>query len=194
MDTPSWFSSDGQFHRLYDDTLTAQANMHWTPLHIAKKAAAFLAAEPGKKILDIGSGAGKFCIAAAYYQPNCFFVGVEQRENLVEAAFHAQQQTRVPNVDFIHGNLNTTDLSVFDHFYFFNAFFENIQEKHRIDTSIEYSRDLYAAYNRYLYKQLQRKPAGTRLATFHSTHDEIPPGYHEVGGSEDATLQFWIKI
>lgn len=194
MITQPWFSSDQQFHKLYPGELLTQASMHWTPLHIAKKAAAFLAAEKGKKILDIGSGAGKFCLAAAYYQPDCFFVGVEQRKNLVEAANAAQQALRIPNAEFIHANLKETDLARYDHFYFFNAFFENLDEGHRIDTNVPYSKDLYHNYNRYLYRQLSKRPAGTRLATFHSTQHEIPPSYHEVGGTEDGVLKFWEKI
>jgi SAM-dependent methyltransferase len=189
-----WFTSDLQFHKLYADPLIAQASMHWTPLHVAKKAAAFLAAEPGKKILDIGSGAGKFCLAAAYYQPACFYYGIEQRKELVEAAETAQEATHIQNVAFIHANLKETDLGRYDHFYFFNAFFENINDEYKIDTDIIYSKELYDAYNRYLYKQLDKKPSGTRLATFHSTQDEIPDAYHEIGGSEDDLLKFWMKI
>jgi SAM-dependent methyltransferase len=189
-----WFASDLQFHKLYADPLIAQASMHWTPLHIAKKAAAFLAAEPGKKILDIGSGGGKFCLAAAYYQPACFYYGIEQRKQLVEAAETAQEAARVQNVAFIHANLKETDLGNYDHFYFFNAFFENINDEYKIDTDIAYSRELYYTYNRYLYKQLDKKPPGTRLVTFHSTQDEIPGSYHEVGGSDDALLKFWMKV
>lgn len=189
-----WFLSDQQFHKLYDETLTAQASMHWTPLHIAKKAAAFLAAEPGKKVVDIGSGAGKFCLAAAFYQPHCFFYGIEQRKNLVDAANRAQRQTRIPNAEFIHANINEIDLGGYDHFYFFNAFYENIEDANKIDEAVAYSKELYASYNRYLYKQLNKKPAGTRLVTFHSSHHEIPPSYHEVSESDNATLQCWVKI
>jgi SAM-dependent methyltransferase len=188
-----WFSSDLRFHKLYADPLLAQASMHWTPLHIAKKAAAFLAAEPGKKILDIGSGAGKFCLAAAYYQPGCFYYGIEQRKNLIAAAQAAQDILRIQNVAFIHANIKGFDAGEYDHFYFFNAFFENINDEYKIDNELTYSKDLYNAYNRHLYKQLNKKPAGTRLVTFHSTQDEIPDTYHEVGGMEDEVLKFWMK-
>ena len=39
-----------------------------------------------------------------------------------------------------------------------------------------------------------KKPGGTRLATFHSLEDEIPQSYHEVGSEFDNLLKFWIKI
>ncbi|MES2329247.1 MAG: class I SAM-dependent methyltransferase [Bacteroidota bacterium] len=189
-----WLASDLQFHKLYPDAVLTQASMHWTPLYIARKAAEFLAAEKNVKVLDIGSGAGKFCLAAAAYQPDAFFYGVEQREDLVTYAEAARVTTRLLNVFFTHGNITGIDFSQYDHFYFFNAFYENINDEYKIDNSLPYSKELYSAYNRYVYKQLDKKPAGTRLATFHSMEDEIPPGYHEVGATEDELLKFWIKV
>ncbi|MDB5211745.1 MAG: methyltransferase protein [Sediminibacterium sp.] len=189
-----WLASDLQFHKLYPDAVLAQASMHWTPLYIARKAAEFLAAEKDAKILDIGSGAGKFCLAAAAYQPNAFFYGVEQREYLVTYAETARITTGLQNVFFIHGNITGIDFNHYDHFYFFNAFYENINDEYKIDNSLAYSKELYSAYNRCVYKQLDKKPAGTRLTTFHSTEDEIPPGYHEVGSTDDNLLKFWIKV
>jgi SAM-dependent methyltransferase len=189
-----WLASDAQFHKLYPDTVLAQASMHWTPLFIARKAAEFLSAEKNSKVLDIGSGAGKFCLAAAVYQPDSFFYGVEQREALVRYAEDAAIIMRLQNVSFMHGNVTEIDFSNYDHFYFFNAFYENINDEYKIDSGIAYSKDLYAAYNRYVYKQLDKKPAGTRLATFHSMEDEIPAGYHEVGSTEDNLLKFWMKV
>ena len=64
----------------------------------------------------------------------------------------------------------------------------------KIDDSIDYSGELFNYYNRYLFKQLEKKPAGTRLATFHSMEEEIPQGYHVVGSEMDNLLKFWIKI
>lgn len=194
MSASDRFASDLQFHELYPTEMRVQANMHWTPLHIARQAADFLAAEEGSRVLDIGSGAGKFCLAAAYYRPKSWFTGVEQRANLVQAAESAGTQLVIPNVNFIHSNITAVDFTDFDHFYFFNSFFENIEEAYRIDDGVTYSRDLFRAYNGYVYRQLAKKPAGTRLATFHSTEEERPPSFHEVGGSADGALRFWIRI
>lgn len=189
-----WFASDLQFHRLYPEAVQVQANMHWTPLHVARKAAEFLTADHNKRVLDIGSGAGKFCLAAAYYCPDGIYTGVEQRANLVACAEDARRKLGFANVSFLHQNILHTDLSDYDHFYFFNAFFENLDDSFRIDEEVVYSRERYAEYNRYLFRQLEKKPAGTRLATFHSTENEIPGDYHEVGASADELLKFRIKV
>lgn len=190
----NYFQSDLQFHRLYPDTINDQASMHWTPLHIARKAAEFLASDRNATILDIGSGTGKFCLSAAYYQPDYRWVGIEQRADMVQYAEIARQSCRLPNVSFLHANLTETDLSIYDHFYFFNAFYENLSEENRIDDQLVYSKELYFQYNRYLYRALEKKPPGTRLATFHSTEAEIPADYHVVAASEDATLKCWVKV
>lgn len=192
--TESWFSSDARFNCLYPIPIQLLAKCHWTPLEVARKAANFLAAKNSVRILDIGSGVGKFCLAAAYCQPNCFFHGVEQRKNLIEHAETSREMLHLNNVSFIHGNFTQLDFKNYDHFYFYNAFYENLIGTDKIDNSIDYSRELYNYYNRYLFKQLEQRPPGTRLATFHSLEDEIPQGYHIVGTEMDTLLKFWVKI
>ena len=189
----SWFSSDGQFHLLYPPEIRILARRHWTPLHVARRVANFLAAEPYTRILDIGSGVGKFCLSAAYCKPSAFFYGVEQRRNLIEIAETARDILRIENVDFIHGNFTQLDLRKYDHFYFYNSFYENLEGTDKIDESIAYSGELYNYYNRYLFKQLEQLPVGTRLATFYSLEDEIPPGFHVVGSEIGMDLKLWIK-
>jgi SAM-dependent methyltransferase len=192
--TESWFSSDAKFDLLYPLEIQELAKRHWTPLSVARKAVTFLAAEKHARILDIGSGAGKFCLAAGYYRPNAFYFGVEQRISLQYKAETARQILRLENVQFIHGNFTKLDFRDYDHFYFYNAFYENLAGTDKIDNSIVYSGELYNYYNRYLYNQLDQKPAGTRLATYHSMEDEIPKSYHVVGSEFDNLLKFWIKI
>ena len=189
-----WFASDEQFNQLYPLSIQALARRHWTPLSVARKAAGFLAAENNVRILDIGSGVGKFCLAAAYYKPNAFYYGIEQRKSLVSHAEKAREILHLQNVSFVNGNFTQLDFRKYDHFYFYNAFYENLAGTDKIDDSIDYSGELFNYYNRYLFKQLEKKPAGTRLATFHSMEEEIPQGYHVVGSEMDNLLKFWIKI
>lgn len=189
-----WFASDGQFHQLYPEPVRAQANMHWTPLHVARKAAEFLTADKHKRILDIGSGGGKFCLAAAYYCPEGIYTGIEQRASLVANAEEANRILGLPHVTFLHQNILDTDLAAYDHFYFFNAFYENLDDSFRIDELLTYSRELYAQYNRHLFRQLEKKPPGTRIVTFHSTENEMPGNYMEVSVSADELLKCWIRV
>lgn len=192
--TERWFSSDLQFNQLYPDPIQLLAQRHWTPLAVARKAAHFLAAENDARILDIGSGVGKFCLAAAHYKPKAHYYGIEQRKKLVSHAEEAREILCLENVSFINGNFTQIDFRDYDHFYFYNAFYENLIGTNKIDDSIDYSLELFNYYNRYLFKQLEQKPPGTRLATFHSLEDEIPKDYHIVGSEMSDLLKFWIKI
>jgi len=152
-----WFSSDEQFDDLYPVSVKSLTSEHWTPLKVARKVADFLAIDNGVRILDIGSGVGKFCLAAAYFKPKASFYGVEQRKGLVSYAETARKGLLLENVSFLHGNFTMLDLRNFDHFYFYNSFYENLIGTDKIDNSILYSNELYNYYNRYLYKQLEAK-------------------------------------
>lgn len=162
-------------------------------MEVAKKSAKFLAVEAGKKILDIGSGIGKFCLIGGHHCPEAMFYGVEQRKELYHFAQAAKELTATKNVDFINSNFTQIDFEYFDHFYFYNSFFENLVEDGHIDQDLEYSVSLYNYYSRYMLKSLDNKPSGTRLVTFHSLEDEIPPSYQLVDATVDFLLKMWIK-
>jgi len=189
----NWFSSDARFLTLYPDFLKPLSTNHWTPLNVARKAAVFLAAEKGVTILDIGSGMGKFCLAAAYYCPAASYFGIEQRKDLTECAEAARQRLGLNNVSFIHGNIIDLDLSQYNHFYFYNSFYENIAPAGKIDENLPYSIERYHQYRYFLYRQLEKKPSGTRVATFYGRDEQMPRGYHVGGSDMDDLLKYWVK-
>jgi SAM-dependent methyltransferase len=186
--------SELEFNALYPLSIQVLARHHWTPLSVAIKAAHFLAGDEKVKILDIGCGVGKFCLAAAQHTPNASYYGVEQRQNLIGYAEAAKNKLHLDNVTFIHGNFTQLDFSKYDHFYFYNAFYENLAGTDKIDDSIDYSRELFMYYNRYLYKQLQKKEKGTRLCTFCSLENEVPPDFQVIHSDLDGHLKCWIKV
>jgi hypothetical protein len=192
--TQQWFDSEEHFNQLYPKSIQALARRHWTPLNVARKAAMFLGLGKNVQILDIGSGAGKFALAAGYYTPKASYTGVEQRKYLVEQAEMAKEIIGLPNVSFIHANFTQVDFRNFNNFYFYNSFFENLAGRDTIDESIDYSAELYDYYNHYLFKKLEQTPEGTRLVTFHSLEDEVPPDFHTVGSEMEGLLKFWIKV
>jgi SAM-dependent methyltransferase len=189
-----FFSSDQQFDQLYPRAISALASRHWTPLSVAKEAAAFLAVGTNPRILDIGSGVGKFCMIGARFHPHAVFTGIEQRESLTQIAQSIEQQLGLNNTRFLTGNFIEIDFTQFDHFYFYNAFYENLIDNDSIDQTVKYSPELFNLYNRKLYKQLKNLPAGTRIATFHSSENEMPNSYQVVGVGSNEDLKFWIKV
>ena len=188
------FISDDHFDNLYPRHIQRLSRKHWTPVQVAIKAAEFLAGQPGSRILDIGSGNGKFCLAAGYHQPYSHFYGVEQRRSLIQLADKAKRDIAMENVTFIHGNFTQLDLSSFDHFYFYNSFYENlVDDEFHIDESVDYSLNLYEYYTDCLLNALDKKPAGTKLVTFHSYREVVPPGYYLVKSLHGSLLRCWTK-
>lgn len=188
-----WFVNDEKFHQLYPFYIQKLADKHFTPLLVAKHAAEFLVPENGAKVLDIGSGAGKFCLAASHYQPRGLFYGIEQRKDMLDHAVEAEYKLDLNNLSFIHGNFTQLDFTKFDNFYFYNSFYENIEGTVKIDHKIQYSVSLYNYYNAYLFKQLEKMPDGTRVATYHTWENQMPPGYYVVKTKFEKQLKFWIK-
>ncbi len=190
----NWFASDLNFNSLYPKPIQEVAEKHWTPINVAKKAAAFLATSDNVKVLDIGSGAGKFCLVAAHEYPLTTFYGVEQRQNLVDLSIGLAKELGLENINFKCDNICNIDFTKYDHFYFYNSFYENVSGTQKIDSTIKYSEDLYDYYNRYLYRQLKKKPEGTRLVTYHSFGREMPAEYEVVNTDYNEFLKFWVKI
>jgi SAM-dependent methyltransferase len=186
------FNNDAAFDWLYPEHFQLLSLKHWTPLAIARKAAEFLA-EPDARVLDIGSGVGKFCLAAGYHFPETHFYGAEQRHELICQAEEVKSYIALPNVNFIYANITQINFKEFDHFYFYNSFYENIDPGNQIDDTIELSESLYAYYTLYLFKALDEKPAGTRLVTFHSFEQEIPPSFKLADMACNGLMKMWIK-
>lgn len=190
----SLFSHDKRFDQLFPKRIQTKAAKHWTPLDVAKTAADFLAPDKDVHVLDIGSGIGKFCLTAAYHKPKATFYGIEQRRDLMDYAVDVSCKFGIYNVSFIHGNFTNVDFNQFDSFYFYNSFYENLEGTEKIDHTIEHSSALYNYYSRYLYKQLEGMRKGTRIATYHSLEDEIPPSYYVVKTEFNGLLKFWVNV
>ncbi|NML21230.1 methyltransferase domain-containing protein [Pseudoflavitalea sp. G-6-1-2] len=187
------FSSETKFCSLVPDLSSELNEVHWAPLRIIRKSVEFLAHRENLKILDIGSGIGKFCLAAASYKSDAHFYGVEQRASLIERAEALKHDLGLPNITFLHKNFTQLDLGSFDGFFFYNAFFENIPGAYRIDESIEFSKELYDYYTHYLYNELSVLQPGVRIATYCSWDDEIPPTFKLQEWHEQGLLKFWIR-
>src|SRR5690606_1710396 len=130
---------------------------HWTPATVVKQAAGFLVEGEATKVLDIGSGVGKFCIiAAALFQGH--FTGIEQRENLVRFSRKVAKRFQVDRANFIHANVNSINFRDYDAFYFFNSFEENLDLSEKIDRNHSFNIVLYNTYTRYIYQQFKAAP------------------------------------
>jgi SAM-dependent methyltransferase len=188
-----WFMADEQFDSLYPLYVQLLSKQHWTPLHVIKRAARFLAPQRGTKVLDIGSGAGKFCLAGAYLTPYANFYGVEQRPNLLAVADEIKSLLRLNNACFLLQNFAELEFGDYDSFYFFNSFYENLPGKEKIDNHLPFSQKIYQEYSFCLFEKLSKLRAGTRLVTYHCFEGQVPPCFHLQEEESTGLLKFWIK-
>jgi predicted RNA methylase len=185
---------DARFDRVYPVYVQKSSDLHWTPVAVAKRAAQMLVTGPRSRILDIGSGAGKFCIVAALTTRG-EFVGIEQRPYLVEAAKAAVARWEVQRVLFVMSNMAKIDWRQFSGFYLFNPFYEHVSEPTRIDNLIQYSKFQYERYLDIVKNRLRLAARGTRVVTYYGFGGEMPIGYklelHEP--QESDALELWVK-
>lgn len=185
--------SDNDFDTLLPTKYEAISRKHWTSITAAKLASDFLVEKFGTRVLDIGSGVGKFCIVGALTTRG-FFTGVEQRRELVTVARRLSTDYLVGNVRFIHDNITSIRFADFDAFYFYNSFYENIEQENRIDNSVSLDVNLYHSYSTYVAGQLASMPAGSRLVTNCASSCIVPKSYKLVDSTYHGKLDFWEKI
>jgi len=184
--------TDSDFISIYPEAIKHLDRKHWTPVSIAKVASEFLVERPGTKVLDIGSGAGKFCLIGAANTKG-HFTGVEQRLELVELSQRLSAYYYIRNARFVHANIQSVDFSGYDAFYFYNSFYENLNPGERIDDAVRLSSDLYHLYSLHIAEQLAGCRPGTRLVTYCSPTTIVPRSFKLQDSLNGGLLKFWEK-
>lgn len=98
--------ADPAFDAIYPERVRVFSWRYWTPVEVARRAAQLLVTSESTRVLDIGSGAGKFCLVGAL-TTRATFTGIEQRQHLVEVAQWIAERYRVPHVEYRHGDVRT---------------------------------------------------------------------------------------
>jgi hypothetical protein len=187
--------ADVEFDAIYPDWVRKLSEHHWTPIEVCTRAAELLAVDEQATILDVGSGAGKFCLIGAA-STGATFVGVEQRPRLVELSNELAQAADLPNAEFLDGNAMSLDWGRFDGFYFFNPFYEHIIDyQPRIDGPIVVSPHLFTDYVVTTCVKLFAAKPGARVVSYHGFGGPMPLGFRRIlrepAGSEH--LELWEK-
>lgn len=185
--------NDDDFNEIYPAHIRGLARKHWTPVAVAKTASEFLVGRRGTNVLDIGSGAGKFCMVGAANTKG-YFTGIEQRAELVELSRKLSRSYLLDNVNFIHANITSIRFSDYDAFYLYNSFHENLDVRNRIDDSIRLAPELYDAYSTHTVDQLSGLRSGTRLATYWTPASVVPDTFRLVDSLYNGNLNLWEKV
>lgn len=188
---------DRAFERYLPLDIQRLSNCHWTPLVVARVAARWLDEVGAKTVVDIGSGPGKFCVAAALAS-RCEFLGLEHRGRLIHAARELAAVFEVPErVHFVEGRLGDVELPQADALYLFNPFGENLYGcDDWIDSEVELSDERYERDVAHVERMLRTAPVGSFLLTYNGFGGRIPWHYSEVRVDRalPSVLRLWQRI
>jgi SAM-dependent methyltransferase len=194
--TPENPAEDGAFDSVYPPSIRAVSRRFWTPVDVARRAANMFRRAGARRVLDVGSGAGKFVLVAAGAVPEASFVGVEQRTHLVDVARRAHERLRLPNAFFVVGDATASSWRGFDGFYFFNSFAENLFFiDDRLDDAVDLTESRFVRDVLRAERALREAPLGTAVVTYHGMSGRMPACYElmqiERAGSD--WLRLWVK-
>lgn len=174
-------STDAEFNLLLPRAEREAAGRYWTPVGVARRVTQLVSELGVRRVLDVGSGPGKFCIVGAACASDVEFVGVEQRPHLVAVADDLARALGIPNATFCLGDATRASWSDFDALYVFNSFAENIfSTGDRFDDTVELSRVRFVADVLLVASKLAELRKGTLLLTYHGLGGPIPDAYRHV--------------
>ena len=188
--------TDRAFDRFLPDRLRPMSSDFWSPLAVARRAAEWFEAAGVQRVLDVGSGAGKFCVAAALFG-RCHYVGLEQRPFLVKSARRLARLFDVNDrVNFVLGSLGEAPTPIADAYYFFNPFGDysvglHPRAEHDANRATErYARDVSAAE-----QLLGNAVPGSYVLALNGFGGRLPPGYDliRVDWGARGGLRLWQK-
>jgi predicted RNA methylase len=188
--------ADCAFDFFMPEDLAALSGDQWTPLEVALAAANWLKERGVRSVVDVGSGPGKFCIAAAL-AGSLEVVGLEQNPRCVAVARSLAQLFRVEDrVRFVQCSLDESVLPPADAYYLFNPF-----AQHLFAPSDDPGWGVSPDYERYrrdvmtMQDALRRAPEGTVVITYNGFGGLMPASYEtcRIDRELPCVLRMWRK-
>ena len=183
---------DEEFDMMYPQHVRKMSKRHFTEVEVAIQAARFLVTKPEQRILDIGSGVGKFCFVAGSYT-EAHYTGVDYRKHFIDLCEKLTSKHHFRNVNFIHEDIINIDFKKFDGFYFYNSFEEHADRSARLDHTIKVTLENFLMYSSYLRREFEKLTKGTRVVTYHANATQIPNSYDLISVHFDGLLKCWEK-
>ena len=188
--------NDRSFDRVLPEPLRLVSPAYWTPLVVVKRAADWLEDVGIRTVVDIGSGAGKFCVAGALFG-TCRFIGLERCSSLVTSAGALADLFDLSDrVSFVAGALGAVPTPVGDAYYFFNPFsavWLGAVSPRAVDAEVAETRhadDVAVAED-----LLRSVPPGTWILTYNGFGGRMPASYElvRVDWKLRGVLRLWRK-
>lgn len=169
---------------------------YWTPIRVATRTAQWLDYFGVQSVVDVGSGVGKFCVAAAL-GGRCQFTGIEHRTRLVTAARALARTFNVEDrVDFVQSSTSDVGWPRADAYYLYNPFGENLRRiENQLDADVELGIDRYKREIAVAERFIEHAPRGTFLVTYNGFGGRVPDSYEQVAIDRDHPyeLRMWRK-
>ena len=169
---------------------------YWTPVVVATRAAQWLEYFGARSVVDIGSGVGKFCVAAALGS-DCRFTGIEHRVRLVTAACALARTFEVDDrVTFLESTVIDAGWPKADAYYLYNPFGENLcRHEYQLDRDVELGIDRYKREISAAERFIEHAPRGTFLLTYNGFGGRVADSYEEVAVDRELPyeLRMWRK-
>lgn len=184
---------DEAFDEIYPEPVKRASPAHWTPVRVCARIVELLRLGRGDRLLDVGAGAGKFCIIAAAMS-QARVRGIERQPELAGVAREAARRLRI-DIEIESGTFESEDVASVETMYFFNPFAETILLPGVRDVAADRfagraARDIAAAE-----EFLQKARVGTRLVTFCGFGGAVPMDYERLAQEawDGGVLEVWVK-
>ena len=186
--------SDHDFDRLYPKVVQKLSRTHWTPLAVAEMATQWLSRSGADRILDVGSGVGKFCLIGGLTTA-ASYVGMETQPGMVQLSKALLRRYKIGKVQFRVGDATAASWDTFTGAYLYNPFSQRFTFQRGGASSQAVASDLYDSQGRLVYDLLEQRPAGFRVAVYCGYGRGLPPQYTlvavELFGA--GPLELWEK-
>jgi SAM-dependent methyltransferase len=185
---------DEVFDQIYPPAVRRLSWLHWSPMRACVRAVELLAPTCETRVLDVGAGAGKFCIVAAA-RSGARVRGIERSPYLAQVARAAASRLGV-TLDIAEGTLEDEAPSSVNALYFFNPFADPPDlpgvawEESRDERLARARRDVATAE-----AFLERADVGTRVVTFFGFGGRMPRSFERVTREACAggVLELWER-
>lgn len=188
--------SDADFDRCLAEPQQRASARYWTSVGVSLRLTRWLVEMGVAQVLDVGSGAGKFCVVGALAS-GITFTGVEHRAHLVMFAEALAEHFGVADqARFVAGGLDAVNFHEFDALYFYNPFGENhFTAADHLDSTVELNRRRFDRDVAKVEHLLEQVPVGTYLATYNAYGGRVPDTFDLLRAqvADVSLLRLWRK-